>query len=66
MKKKFFQLTSDAREINPCIFTDLSGAVAWIEGEQNEITEADGDVDYTITIVWMTEEEYKALGEYEP
>lgn len=66
VKKKFFKLSSDARDIPGCIFPDLSGATAWIEGEVNLIYESDGDTDYTITIVWMTQEEYEAIGEYEP
>jgi hypothetical protein len=65
MKKKCYKLTSDARDINGCIFPDLSGAVAWIEGEQNELIEDDGEVDYTITVVWMTDEEFENMPEYE-
>jgi hypothetical protein len=65
MKKKFFKLTSDDRDISGCISPDLSGAVAWIEGEQDDITEADGDTDYTITVIWLTQEEFEAMGEYE-
>ena len=66
MKKKYFKLTSDARDIHGCIFPDLSGATAWIEGELDEIVEEDGEADYTITIVWMTQEEFENMGEYEP
>lgn len=66
MKKKFFKLTSDARDISGCIFPDISGATEWIKGEVDEINEEDGDTDYTITIVWMTQEEFENMPEYEP
>lgn len=63
MKKKYFKLTSDSRDISGCIFPELSGATAWIEGEQDELNEDDGEVDYTITIIWMTEEEFESIPE---
>ena len=64
-KKKFFKLTSDARDISGCIFPELSGATAWIESELEELNEADGEADYTITVVWMTQDEFENMPEYE-
>lgn len=64
-KKMFFKLTSDARDISGCFFPELSGATAWIEGELDEIKESDGETDYTITVVWMTQEEFENMPEYE-
>lgn len=64
-KKKYFKLTSDARDISGCIFPDLSGATEWIINELDEINETDGDIDYTITVIWMTQEEFENTPEYE-
>lgn len=64
-KKKFFKLTSDARDISGCIFPDLSGATEWINAELDELTDQTEETDYTITIIWMTQEEFENTPEYE-
>jgi hypothetical protein len=65
MKKKFFKLTSDSRDISRCIFPDLSGATTWIEAELDELDDESEETDYTITIIWMTQEEFENIPEYE-
>lgn len=57
-KKLYFKLDNG----DSCVTMELSGCMAWIEGDGlTEITSE--DVQYTLTPIWMTEEEFNNLPE---
>lgn len=60
MKKLYFTLSDNAD--TKLITMELSGCMAWIEGE-GLTEESSEDVQYTLTPVWMTDEEFEALPE---
>lgn len=61
MEKKLYFTLSDNGDISGITMT-LDGCMEWIYND--EITEGD-ETEYTITPVWMTEEEFKNLPEAE-
>lgn len=63
MEKKLYYKFSDGGDYSNVIM-ELSGVMAWIEGDQSNFEEGDDDVpEYTITPVWMTEEEFNNIPE---
>lgn len=63
-KKLYFQL-SDGADYSG-VTMDLSGVTTWIEGDADNYKEDEEDMpEYTITPVWMTEEEFDNLPEAE-
>ena len=65
MQKKLYYQLSDGMDVSKIVM-GLSGVVAWIEGDMEGKTEEETeDYEYTITPVWMTEEEFKNLPEAE-
>lgn len=61
-KKLFFKLSDGADYQN--IVMELSGCMAWIEGDMENHTD-DTDTQYTLTPVWMTDEEFSKLPEHD-
>lgn len=63
MKKKLFYQLSDGMDVSKIVM-DLSDCMEWIktdmEGKTEEETE---DYEYTITPIWMTEDEFENLPE---
>jgi hypothetical protein len=61
-KKLYYQLSDGADASN--IVMELSGCMAWIEGEQPK-TEAEETEDrqYTLTPIWLTDRQFKKLPE---
>lgn len=62
-KKLYYQLSDGGDYWN--VTMELSGIMAWIEGDQDNCKEGDDMPEYTITPVWMTEEEFNNLPEAE-
>lgn len=59
MEKKLYFTIDDG---NACVTMELSGCMKWIEGYS--LTEEDSeDMQFTITPVWMTEQEFENLSE---
>lgn len=64
MKQLYYQL-SDNADVSKIVL-DLSGCMAWIESDLEGLSEKDmEDYQYTITPIWLTEEEYNNLPEIE-
>lgn len=61
MEKKLYFTLSDNGEISGITMT-LDGCMEWIKNDEH--TEGD-NVEYTITPVWMTEEEFNNMPEAE-
>lgn len=65
MKKNLYYKLSDNADVEGIVM-DLDGCMAWIEGDQENINEDDVDViEYIIAPVWMTEDEFNNLPEYD-
>ena len=65
MEKKLYYKLDDGDDISGLVL-DLSGCMAHIEGEQEDLKEGeDEDRWYTLTPIWMTDEEFDNLPEYE-
>lgn len=59
-------LLPEARNANLIAFLmELSGCIAWIEGDSDNYKEGDEMPEYTITPVWMTDEEFNNLPEHD-
>jgi hypothetical protein len=66
MKKLYYQL-SDGAEVSKIVM-ELSGAMTWIEEDMKEYppeTPKEDLPEYTITPVWLTDEEFENLPEAE-
>jgi len=61
-KKLFFELSDNADTHN--VVLTLDGAMAWIEGDIDNQGE-DSEIQYILTPVWMTEEEFDNLPEHD-
>lgn len=59
MKKLYWQL-SDNGDVSKVVM-DLSGAFEWIKND--DCIDESSNVEYTLTPIWMTDEEYEALPE---
>lgn len=64
MEKKLYYQFSDGGDYSN-VTMDLSGVMAWIEGDQDNCKEGEDMPEYTITPVWMTEDEFDNLPEAE-
>lgn len=64
MEKKLYYQLSDGADYSG-ITMELSGVMAWIEGDQDNFKDGDEMPEYTITPIWMTEEEFNNLPESE-
>lgn len=64
MEKKLYYQLSDGGDYEG-VTMELSGIMSWIEGDQDNCKEGDDMPEYTITPVWMTEEEFNNLPEAE-
>ena len=64
MEKKLYYQLSDGGDYSN-VTMELSGVMAWIEGDKDNYNEGDEMPEYTITPVWMTEEEFNNLPEAE-
>jgi len=42
---------------------ELSGVMAWIQGDEEEVTPEDDERYYTIVPIWLTDEEFDNLPE---
>lgn len=63
MEKKLYYELSDNADVSKIVM-ELSGCMAWIEGDMAGVTEKDDDErEYTITPVWMTDDEFANLPE---
>lgn len=61
-KKLYYQLSDGGDYEN--IVMELSGCMSWIEGDMEaNYNEGDELPEYTITPIWMTEEEFNNLPE---
>lgn len=66
MKKLYYQL-SDGADVSKIVM-ELSGAMTWIEEDMKEYPQETPEEDlpeYTITPVWLTDEEFDNLPEAE-
>lgn len=61
MEKKLYFNLDDG---NTCVTMELSGCVAWIEGD-GLTEETSEDREYILTPIWLTEEEFNNLPEAE-
>ena len=61
-KKLYFELSDNADTHR--VVLPLEGAMAWIEGDIDNQGE-DSEIEYTLTPVWMTEEEFSNLPEHD-
>ena len=62
MEKKLYYKLSDNADV--CEITmDLSGCMAWIEADMEGVSEGEDEREFTITPIWMTEQEYENLPE---
>lgn len=64
MEKKLYYQLSDGADYSG-VTMELSGIMAWIDGDKTNYKEGDEMPEYTITPVWMTEEEFDNLHEAE-
>lgn len=65
MEKKLFWSLSDNVELENLII-DLSSAMGHIEADMDNINRADAmEMEYTLKPVWMTQEEFDKLPEYQ-
>lgn len=64
MEKKLYYQLSDGADVSG-VTMELSGIMAWIEGDQDNCKEGEEMNEYTITPIWMTEDEFKNLPEGE-
>lgn len=63
MEKKLYFKFSDNADVCEAV-TDLSGAMKWIESDISEHTEFEvEEIQYTLTPIWLTDEEFNNLGE---
>lgn len=64
MEKKLYYQLSDGGDYSN-VTMDLSGVTAWLEGDQDNCVDGEDMPQYTITPIWMTEEEFNNLPEAE-
>lgn len=65
MEKKLYYQLSDGSDYSN-VTMDLSGIMSWIEGDQDNCKEDNEDMpQYTITPIWLTEDEFDNLPEAE-
>jgi hypothetical protein len=67
MEKKLYYQLSDNADVSKIVM-ELSGAMTWIEEEMKEHTPATPEDDlpeFTITPIWLTDEEFNNLPESE-
>lgn len=60
-KKLYYQLSDNADVCD--IVMELSGAMEWIKQDESEVTTDDDPRQYTLTPIWLTDEEFKNLPE---
>lgn len=61
-KKLYYQLSDNADVSN--ITMELDGCMEWIKNDMAEKTELEADeVEYTLTPVWLTDDEFENLTE---
>jgi hypothetical protein len=65
MDKKLYYQLSDGGDYSG-VTMELSGIMSWIEGDQENCAEGNEDMlEYTITPIWLTDEEFNNLPEAE-
>lgn len=63
MKKKLYYQLSDNADTSHVTMA-LSGCMSWIDGDMDGVSEEDSkEFEYTITPIWMTEDEFNNLPE---
>ncbi len=62
MGKKLYYKLSDNADVCEIVM-DLSGCMAWIEADMENVKEGDDEKEFTITPIWMTDKAYANLPE---
>jgi hypothetical protein len=62
MAKKLYYQLSDNADVSKIVM-ELSDCMTWIEEDMNGVSEGEDEREFTITPIWLTDEEFENLPE---